>query len=235
MKVVVATPINIDLYAWWFMAVVGILLPVAAIRSARRFDAVSDPAHQTIPQRLKSVMVLVVLAAMALFVAWHATIDLFQQVEITGSLIVRSVVVLFGVLVLAELLLRARSPAGRKALWVRQILPRSNAERAVWVLTSSIAGIAEEIVFRGLFFILVSAVTNSYATAAVTSAIVFAIAHFSQGWKSMIFVFAIALVFQWLMFQTGSLIPAMVVHALYNIARGIRASVGMENVDAATG
>ena len=176
MKVVSMTPIHVDLYGWWFVAIVGVLLPIAAIRSARRFRAIPDPPHQTIPQRLRSVIVLTALAAMAIFVARHNRIDLFQPAEVTGGTIMLSLAVLIVILALAELLLRARSPEERKALWARQILPRNNAERAVWVVTSSVAGIAEEIVFRGLFFILVAALTESYAIGALASAVVFALA-----------------------------------------------------------
>ena len=218
--------VRIDPLGWLFVLVVGALIPIAALRSARR--APLSETHQKITQRLRTVVVLVLLACVALFVAYRDNISLFQGFTWTTSLIALSAAILVGVVALAEALLMVRSPEERRKLWVRQIIPRNNAERAVWVVSSIAAGATEEIIFRGVFFALVAAITRSIAAGAVISAIVFALAHFRQGWKSMAFIPAIALLFQWLIIYSGSLVPAMIVHAVYNIVRGLRASAALE-------
>jgi membrane protease YdiL (CAAX protease family) len=47
----------------------------------------------------------------------------------------------------------------------------------------------------------------------------------------MFFILGIALLFQWLVIYSGSLIPAMMIHAVYNIVRGFRAGRGVEELE----
>jgi membrane protease YdiL (CAAX protease family) len=219
--------IHIDPLGWCFVLVVGALIPLAALRSARRTRLAET--HQTITQRLRSVVVLVVLACIAVIVAYRDNVPLFPRFTWTGSLIALSAAILVGVVSLAEALLMVQSVEERRKLWVRQIVPGNDAERGVWVISAIAAAAAEEIIFRGVFFALVASITQRVAAGAIIGAIVFALAHFRQGWKSMGFISAIALLFQWLVIYSGSLVPAMVVHAIYNIVRGFRASAGMED------
>ena len=223
--------VRVDSSGWWFLSVVGIILPIAAIRGAHRVRDKEIEAHQRISQRLRNVVVLMVLAIAALYVAQRDNIDLFEPVRITTSLVLVSLGILAGTLILAELLLMARSPDERRKLWVRQIIPRNNAERFVWIISSCTAGATEEIIFRGVLFALLASVTRSIATASIVSAMVFALAHYRQGWKSMFFILGIALLFQWFVIYSGSLVPAMIVHAMYNIVRGFRASKGFEQLE----
>jgi membrane protease YdiL (CAAX protease family) len=217
--------IRIDPLGWSFVLVVGLLVPVAALRSAQR--APFAETHQKITQRLRTVVILVLLACAALFVAYRDNISLFPRFTWTTSLVALSAAILAGVVGLAEALSMVRSPEERRKLWVRQVIPGDNAERAVWVVSAIAGGATEEIIFRGVFFALVATITKSIAAGAVISAIVFALAHFRQGWKSIGFIAVIALLFQWLVIYSGSLVPAMVVHGMYNIIRGLRASAAM--------
>ena len=66
------------------------------------------------------------------------------------------------------------------------------------------------------------------------SAFVFAIAHFRQGRKSMALIGLFALLFQWLVITTGSLVPGMVVHGLYDVIRGLLAGRRFEKLEPAT-
>ena len=220
--------VQVDLIGWGFLMMIGITMPIAAIRSANRTRDVKSESSQRISQRLRNVVVLIVLAAAALYVAHGDHIDLFEPVRVTTRLLLVSLGILVGTVLLAELLLMALAPDERKELWVRQIIPRNYAERLVWVISLCTAGAAEELIFRGVFFALLAAVTGSITIASLVSAIVFAIAHYRQGFKSMAFILGIALLFQWFVIYSGSLIPAMIVHALYNIVRGLRASRGMK-------
>jgi membrane protease YdiL (CAAX protease family) len=223
--------VHIDLIGWWFVMTVGILLPMAAVRSAHRAQETEAEGHHPISKRLRNVVFLIVLAAIALYVARRDHIDLFDPVRVTTSLVLVSLSILAGTLILAELLLMARSPEERRKLWVRQIIPRDDAERIVWVISSCIAGATEEIIFRGVLFALIASVTRSIVLASIASAVVFALAHYRQGWRSMFFILGIALLFQWLVIYSGSLIPAMIIHAVYNIVRGFRAGRGVEELE----
>ena len=221
---------KVDAFGLWFVFVMCVLIPIAVIRSARR-PVQSEESHQRITQRLRNVVFLVVIAVIALVVAWRDNISLFPPIQVNGWVVGLSAAILFGVLALAEALLMARSPEERRKLWVRQIIPRNNIERGVWIISSTVAGVTEEIIFRGVLFALLVALTSSVAAGALISAVIFAVAHFRQGWTSMVFIFGIALFFQWLVIFTASLVPAMVIHAIYNVVRGLRASHGMRELD----
>jgi hypothetical protein len=56
---------------------------------------------------------------------------------------------------------------------------------------------------------------------AIRSPAVFAVSHALQGWKSGAVIFLMALVFQGLVWLTGTLVVAMVVHAVYDISAGV--------------
>ena len=220
---------RLDISGLAFAFIVCVVLPAAAIRSARR--APVEPREVGMPQRLKTLSVLIVLAAIALIVANRNDITLFPQHQHATSHVTLGAAALLGILILTELQLRSSTPEERRELWLRQVVPERNADRVVWAVSSSIAGAAEEIIFRGTLFALLVALAGSATIAAAISAAAFALAHYRQGWKNMGFVAAIALLFQWLVISTASLVPAMVVHAIYNVARGVRASRAMATTE----
>jgi membrane protease YdiL (CAAX protease family) len=221
---------QVDAFGIWFLVLMVVTLPVAVMRAANR-QKPAQISRQRISQRLNNVAALIILALMALGVAWRDNIELFPPFNITPTLTALSIAILLGTLALAEALLQARSPEERRELWVRQIIPQNNAERFVWLISSTVAGVTEEIIFRGVLYALLVAVTSSVSIAALISALIFAVGHFRQGWKSMVFIFGIALLIQWLVVYAGSLVPAMIIHAIYNMIRGLRASYAMKDED----
>ena len=131
---------QIDAFGIWFLVLMLVTLPIAVIRAART-EKPAVVSRQRISQRLKTVFALVVLAAMALGVAWRDHIELFPPIQVTGKLVALSIVILLGTIALAEALLQSRSPEERRELWVRQIIPQNNAERFVWLISSTVAGV----------------------------------------------------------------------------------------------
>lgn len=222
---------RVDIWGMWFVFMIGVMMPFSVIRSVRRPPPTVE--RQRISQRLKNVAYLLVLFAIAMAVAARDAISLFPRIAVTPRLVGLCAIVLVGTLSVAELLLTSRSPEERKRLWVRQIIPRTPMERAVWILSSAVAGITEETIFRGVFYVLVASLTGSIIAGAVISAFVFAIAHYRQGRKSMLLIGLFALFFQWLVVTTGSLVPAMVVHGLYDVIRGLLAGHRFEKLEQA--
>jgi membrane protease YdiL (CAAX protease family) len=205
-----------------FAVIVCVLLPLAAIRSARR--ALAEAREVRMSQRLRTVAVLIGLAAVAMLVADRNDIPLFPPHRHATSHVTLGAAVLLVILALTELQLRSSTAEERRKLWTRQVIPRDAGGRIIWTISSILAGATEEIIFRGVVFALLVALTGNVTVSAAISAAAFALAHFRQGWKNMGFVAAIALSFQWLVIVTASLVPAIAVHAIYNIARGVRAS-----------
>jgi membrane protease YdiL (CAAX protease family) len=100
-------------------------------------------------------------------------------------------------------------------------MPRGATEKSLWVLISLVAGIGEEIIYRGVTWTLFTRLTGSIWLAAVIASIVFAFSHYMQGWKSMLAIFGFALLFHLIVWLTGSLFPAMAVHFLYDLTAGM--------------
>jgi membrane protease YdiL (CAAX protease family) len=103
---------------------------------------------------------------------------------------------------------------------VHLFMPETVKERAWWVLLSTLAGIGEEITWRGVQTALLAYMTGSFVAGAALSAISFGLAHSIQGWKSAALIAVFALGFQSVVWISGSLYVAMLVHALYDITAG---------------
>jgi membrane protease YdiL (CAAX protease family) len=86
---------------------------------------------------------------------------------------------------------------------------------------SLIAGIGEEITWRGVQMALVVALTGNYWLAIALCAISFALAHAGQGWQSAAIIVVFGLGFHLLVWLAGSLYVAMAVHLAYDLTAGI--------------
>jgi len=221
--------VNLDLLGYWYVALVGIFVPIAAVIQARTTPPTRS--RQKVKQRLKNSLMTIAFTFLALYVAREEWISVYRRPALNITNVLASLGTLVAALVIAELLLTTRTPEQRRRLWVNQIIPRNREERAVWIFSSTVAGVCEEIVYRGVLFILIAAITGSVVVGALASAVSFALAHAKQGRKSVIFIGAVALVFQGLVIVSASLWPAMAVHSLYNIIRGFRASRALEDLN----
>jgi len=91
------------------------------------------------------------------------------------------------------------------------LVPRGAFELGVWVLVSIVAGVCEEIVFRGYL-------QRRLPIGVVTQAIVFGISHGYQGVRSIINITVIGLLFGVVTKWRRSLVPGMLAHAATDIA-----------------
>jgi membrane protease YdiL (CAAX protease family) len=132
------------------------------------------------------------------------------------------------------LLWATRDAAARRQMWVRRVLPTA-AELPEWIVLTCVASMTEEIAYRGFLFGVVATANQSLWLGALASAVAFGVAHFPQGTRGMIGIAAIALVLQALVWFTGSLIPAMIVHAAANTLAGIRGPRRFDQVASAEG
>ena len=86
--------------------------------------------------------------------------------------------------------------------------------------TSVSAGICEEFVFRGYLIWAFQALLGLWG-AALFSVVVFALAHAYQGAKGIVATGIAGVLLTLVVLISGSLIPAMVVHALVDIGSGL--------------
>jgi membrane protease YdiL (CAAX protease family) len=116
---------------------------------------------------------------------------------------------------------RWRRAVERRTRVVHLFMPDTAAERAWWLAVSILAGVGEEITWRGVQTALLSALMGSYLLGALLSAVSFGLAHFIQGWRSAVVITIFALGFQTIVWLSGSLYVAMAVHVAYDMTAGL--------------
>jgi membrane protease YdiL (CAAX protease family) len=198
------------------MIFVTIVVPWAVVRNRE-----SALAMATIPLAFRFYAMLlpqVVLGALALVTGFVEGVELFPA-RAPSLLAWLSGLVFLGI---ALILVRPhwrRSIVEDKPTW-RLFAPTNDHERRMWVLLSLSAGIGEELVWRGVLPSLIARVTGSFAAGIVLSVISFALAHAIQGIRSVFAIAGIAAAFHALVFISGSLYPAMLVHFAYDVIAG---------------
>jgi hypothetical protein len=106
----------------------------------------------------------------------------------------------------------------RRSLW---LYPRGPRDMMRWAIVSLLAGTIEEIVYRGTLLQLWQRVLGSWWPAMLACALVFAVAHFVQGWRAMLVILAFGAGFHAIVRITGNLYTAMFVHVVYDFSAGI--------------
>jgi membrane protease YdiL (CAAX protease family) len=103
-------------------------------------------------------------------------------------------------------------PAGTAAA-VDSLLPKSLLEISLWILLCLTAGFCEEIAFRGYLQKQFHAFTGSVAVAVILQGIVFGIAHGYQGWKNVVVITALGILYGMLAAWRRNLRVNMISHA----------------------
>ncbi|MGO8863276.1 MAG: type II CAAX prenyl endopeptidase Rce1 family protein [Acidimicrobiales bacterium] len=124
--------------------------------------------------------------------------------------------------VIGLVLLRKRISRGKVATPLRgaiYLLPRSPAERQVFVGFALTAGICEEILYRGfgLLYMRWAFPTASLTVDIVVTSLVFGAAHAYQGWIGVGATSIAGLLFGVMVAATGTLLVAITVHALIDL------------------
>jgi membrane protease YdiL (CAAX protease family) len=206
------------------------ILPYLAWKSAR----VLGKADIAISRRAIFVQVIslqVILFVLGLAAARENYIEVFRLPS-RGAVAWIAAAALLAIMVTA-LKIRWSSKEEQQKRRLYSMLPRNGRERALYVLVCVAAGVAEELVYRGVVPMLLLRLVGNYVVAVILAAIAFAIAHSVQGWRAVGAVFLIAIGAQALVVFTESLIPAMTIHAAYDLIAGILVPRWFER-DAAT-
>jgi CAAX protease family protein len=99
-------------------------------------------------------------------------------------------------------------------------LPSGFLEVSLWILLSLSAGICEEIVFRGYLQQQFRAATRSVALAVLLQGLVFGLAHSYQGWKHVIVIAALGILYGTLVAWRRNLRASMLAHAWSDLFEG---------------
>ena len=218
--------LNIGTPGYVHLILFGLVLPWAAYRSAAKLSSFPYP-----PRRRFYIGVLLqhlFFIAATVAVAFLEKIPLLQppQQPIQSAAIVALVLVL----AIGIMLPHWRRNVEDREPKIYLFMPGDAAEKSLWLLISAAAGIGEEITYRGVMWILLARLTGSLWIAALLASIIFALSHYMQGWTSIAAIFGFALAFHAIVWLTGSLIPAMFLHFLYDLTAGMTYSYFAEKM-----
>jgi membrane protease YdiL (CAAX protease family) len=205
---------------WVHLLLFGVFLPVMALRSARLIAKRKMPLPPRLVHFQSTSVVLFAFLSLSVATALVQRMPLFPPgvSHPWRGLAAGAAMYLAAVLIMRP---RWRAAVACRARAVHLFVADTRPERAWWVVVSLLAGVGEEITWRGVQTALLVPVVGSYWMAALLSAVAFAVAHAVQGWKSGAAILAFALGFQAVVVASGSLYVAMAVHVAYDLTAGL--------------
>jgi membrane protease YdiL (CAAX protease family) len=103
---------------------------------------------------------------------------------------------------------------------VSSMLPRTSGEIFGWICLSISAGICEEFIFRGYLQRQLAAMTRSGTAGLVLQAVAFGVSHGYQGWKRVVIIAVLGVLYGLLARWRRSLVPGTIAHIWGDIYGG---------------
>lgn len=208
---------------------VGVLFPLYAIYEGQRLRKLLESVPDKIVRTYKETIVMqLVLVGLVITVVWYNAVplDSFGLSFVMHPLLVLG---LFGLSLVVLLVVRQISLDSKKKDQLMQgykdvlyLMPRTTREYKWAVAISFVAGICEEIIFRGyLYWQLGGYMSDIYAFLLVNVA--FATAHYSTKLRNMIYSFFLGALFSVTFILSGSLWISIFLHVvvdLYSVTMG---------------
>ncbi|MBS1712731.1 MAG: CPBP family intramembrane metalloprotease [Armatimonadetes bacterium] len=156
----------------------------------------------------------------ALLASWREGLDLFPAYRFEAWHLALAAAFIVPTLGTLPIRWEWRGREGkRSALWR---LPKTSRDLTWWIWVAVIAGVCEEIVYRGVMFQLWERVFGGgWWPSALLCSAVFAVAHAIQGWRSVAIIFFLALANHAIVLWTGGLYTAMAIHVAYDFLAGV--------------
>jgi membrane protease YdiL (CAAX protease family) len=194
----------------------GILIPWSAVRSMKLIESRPLP-----PRRKYFISVFIQTFA---FGVVSFVVARLNWIELFPARIPPARAILSGCIFLAIAVpygwTRWRKAVAKRKRIVALFMPVNTTERALWIATALVAGIGEELTWRGVQTALLIRLTGSAAAAVAMCIVMFGVAHAMQGWKSAGVIMIFAAAFHLLVWLAGSLYVAMAVHFIYDLIAG---------------
>jgi membrane protease YdiL (CAAX protease family) len=224
-----AGPKSVALAPAWHTAVVLLLFAVLAAAAFFRRNAAGHIHHRVLGYAISIAAEWLIFGFIAIGPLWHG--PSIKALAGRFSPTLRSVALDLGIavayLVLANYLLAALGsvlvhlikPGSTEAL--KNALPHSILEDAVFLLVALTAGICEEVTFRGYLQRQFTGWTSNAAAGIFLQGIAFGAAHSYQGTTGIIGIAFFGCMFGWLASWRKSLRPGIMAHFLYDAIGGL--------------
>ncbi len=204
------------LWSLVFLVVVGVLLPLSSWQSHRYLNAAERPPESlpsTTSLAYQGLIAHAVVAALGMSALAERDLGVTWSSEFSPTALLAAIGVLAVALGAARV--ESRRPLGaRDAL--RKKLRRGGLSKP-WLAAMFAAAFAEEFAYRGVLFLLLCGIMAPLPAACV-GALLFGLAHFSQGLRGVLFGTAFALGLQFLCASSGGLLLAVLTHLLYDLS-----------------
>jgi membrane protease YdiL (CAAX protease family) len=210
---------EINFGGWFHLLYFGLIIPGMAISQARKFSDLQKPLPNRLRHFQRTAFTLVFFGAMSLLVARVEWIGLFPRAIPAWRALLAGILMF----VVAVVLMRPRwrRAVERRTRVVHLFMPANATERGWWIAVAVLAGISEEITWRGVQAGLAFSLTRNVLIAILFCSISFSAGHMIQGWRSAAVILVFALGFHALVWLSGSLYVAMAVHIAYDVTAGI--------------
>jgi membrane protease YdiL (CAAX protease family) len=150
---------------------------------------------------------------------WNRVEDFLIDVAIAGGGVVAAYII---VGVASVLLGLAKPERVAEAKRLADMLAPSNLRLlALFILLSVVAGLIEEIMFRGYLQKQFAALTGKLYLGMLIQAAIFGLGHGYEGWQRMIAIFCLGCFFGLLALLRKSLRPGMMTHAMFDSLQGL--------------
>lgn len=199
--------------AAFYILFLVVFAPVLSIVNARRLaQAQFTPSRSMLARGALSSFAI--LGLFSWLVAWRVGIPwtVIHPLDVRSALLAAALLAL----------LLAWAPIGwsmrseREKRRTLAVAPETPAQALAWIGIALGAGVIEEIVWRGVLYACVVWLVRSPWIAIPACAIPFGLAHAIQGARGMLVAGIIGALMHGLVLLTGSLLPAMLVHFLYD-------------------
>lgn len=225
----------LTIWDYGLMALIVVILPVRGYFENKKMQAELAAGNRSvIPTAYKESMVGLWLIALLVLLVWGLFARPFSELGLVldGSLphVAAMVIALLATIAFALQVLQVRRKLDAAVKFldriaatpaVERILPQNDREYRFFAWLSVTAGITEEIIFRG-YLIAVFAVFMPLWAAAAASLAIFTLAHlYQESAASLVRVMLIGATFTAIYLLSGSLVPAIILHAIVDLAAGI--------------
>jgi CAAX protease family protein len=151
--------------------------------------------------------------------------DLIGGTWLSALAVVRDLAIAVGFLIIVTIVLQGigyfLNPVPNQA--IRNMIPQNTTEVAFFLLLTATAGFCEEIIHRGYLQRQFTALTGSVIGGIALQGIEFGVGHGYQGWKFILIISVLGMMFGVLAEWRQSLRPGMIAHFVQDSASGILA------------
>jgi membrane protease YdiL (CAAX protease family) len=222
---------------WHTVAIVVLLLGNSFLSAWLASTAIPSSASVSEKMRLVQYAATIVLELLLLFLVWvglrlgQTTIreliggrwetveDFLLDVALGFGFFVVAYGVILGLSFAIGLAKPGQAESTKKL--ASMIAPHTLGGLLLFVALSTVAGFIEEIIFRGYLQRQIGVLTGNIYTGLVVSALVFGASHGYEGWRRMLLIFVLGLMFGFMALWRKSLRPGMIGHACFDSFQGI--------------